>query len=119
MRFTGHAGAVIPIDKRRRHSDAKLSPNVLYQRQGEFEQINVGLYVSKGPLVGGAWYRFDDSFIALVGIQTDVIKFGYSYDVTISQLTPSSGGSHELTMTINFDCRPTRTKFRTISCPSF
>ena len=119
MRFTGHAGAVIPIDKRRRNSDAKLSPNVLYQRQGEFQQINVGLYVSKGPLVGGAWYRFDDSFIALVGVQTDVIKFGYSYDVTISQLTPSSGGSHELTMTIQFDCKPVRTKFRTINCPSF
>lgn len=119
MRFTGHAGAVIPIDKRRRNSDAKLSPNVLYQRQGEFQQINVGLYVSKGPLVGGIWYRFDDSFIALVGIQTDVIRFGYSYDVTISQLTPSSGGSHELTMTIQFDCKRPRTKFRTINCPSF
>ena len=119
MRFTGHAGAVIPIDRRRRNSDAKLSPNILYQRQGEFQQINIGLYVSKGPLVGGAWYRFDDSFIALVGVQTDVIKFGYSYDVTISQLTPSSGGSHELTMTIQFDCKPVRTKFRTINCPSF
>ncbi len=119
MRFTGHAGAVIPIDKRRRNSDAKLSPNILYQRQGEFQQINLGLYVSKGPLVGGVWYRFDDSFIALVGIQTDVIRFGYSYDVTVSQLTPSSGGSHELTMTIQFDCKPQRTKFRTINCPSF
>ncbi|MFK7756090.1 MAG: type IX secretion system membrane protein PorP/SprF [Flavobacteriales bacterium] len=119
MRFTAHAGGVIPIDKRRRNSDAKISPNVLYQRQGEFEQINVGLYVSKGPLVGGVWYRFDDSFIALVGIQTDVIRFGYSYDVTISQLTPSSGGSHELTMTIQFDCKRPRTKFRTINCPSF
>ncbi len=119
MRFTGHAGMVVPIDKRRRHSDANISPNILYQRQGEFQQLNIGLYVSKGPLVGGVWYRNKDAFIALVGIQTDVIKFGYSYDVTISELTPSTGGSHELTMTINFDCRPARTKFRTISCPSF
>lgn len=119
MKFTGHAGAVIPIEKRRRYSDANISPNILYRRQGEFQQLNVGLYVNKGPLVGGVWYRFNDSFIALIGIQTDVIRFGYSYDVTVSELTPATAGSHEVSMTIQFDCRPKRRKFRTISCPSF
>lgn len=119
MKFTGHAGAVIPIDKKRRYSDANISPNVLYRRQGEFQQLNVGLYVNKGPLVGGVWYRFNDSFIALVGIQTDIIRFGYSYDVTVSDLTPATAGSHEVSMTIQFDCRPKRKKFRTVSCPSF
>jgi len=119
MKFTGHMGAVIPIEKRRRYSDSNISPNILYRRQGEFQQLNVGLYVNKGPLVGGVWYRFNDSFIALIGIQTDVIRFGYSYDVTVSELTPATAGSHEISMTIQFDCRPKRRKFRTISCPSF
>lgn len=119
MKFTGHAGAVIPIEKRRRYSNSNISPNILYRRQGEFQQLNVGLYVNKGPLVGGLWYRFNDSFIALIGIQTDVIRFGYSYDVTVSELTPATAGSHEVSMTIQFDCRPKRRKFRTISCPSF
>ena len=119
MKFTGHAGAVIPIEKRRRYSDSNISPNILYRRQGEFQQLNVGLYVNKGPLVGGVWYRFNDSFIALIGIQTDVIRFGYSYDVTVSELTPATAGSHEVSMTVQFDCRPKRRKFRTISCPSF
>jgi type IX secretion system PorP/SprF family membrane protein len=119
MKFTGHAGAVIPIDKRRRYSEANISPNILYRRQGEFQQLNIGLYVNKGPLVGGIWYRFNDSFIALIGIQTDVIRFGYSYDVTVSELTPATAGSHEVSMTIQFDCRPKRKKFRSVSCPSF
>jgi len=119
MKFTGHAGAVIPIDKRRRYSESNISPNILYRRQGEFQQLNIGLYVNKGPLVGGIWYRFNDSFIALIGIQTDVIRFGYSYDVTVSDLTPATAGSHEVSMTIQFDCRPKRKKFRSISCPSF
>jgi type IX secretion system PorP/SprF family membrane protein len=110
MKFTGHAGAVIPIDKRRRYSEANISPNILYRRQGEFQQLNIGLYVNKGPLVGGIWYRFNDSFIALIGIQTDVIRFGYSYDVTVSELTPATAGSHEVSMTIQFDCRPKRKK---------
>lgn len=125
MKWTGHVGAVIPIDKRNRYSESSISPNILYRRQGEFQQLNIGLYVRKGPLVGGIWYRgilfsdYRDAFITTVGIQTDVIRFGYSYDVTVSELTPATGGSHEISMTLQFDCRPKRTKFRTISCPSF
>lgn len=125
MKWTAHAGAVIPIDKRNRYSESNISPNVLYRRQGEFQQLNLGLYVNKGPLVGGIWYRgilfsdYRDAFIIVIGIQTDVIRFGYSYDVTVSELTPATGGSHEVSMTIQFDCRPKRRRFRTISCPSF
>lgn len=126
MKFTAHAGAVIPIEKKKRDGDAKLSPNVLYRRQGEFQQLNLGLYVNKGPLVAGLWFRgllfgqkYNDSFIATIGIQTDVVRFGYSYDVTISELTPSTGGSHEVSLGINFECRAKKKKFRTIACPSF
>ncbi|MFN0030569.1 MAG: type IX secretion system membrane protein PorP/SprF [Flavobacteriales bacterium] len=126
MKYTVHAGAVIPIEKKKRDGDAKLSPNVLYRRQGEFQQLNLGLYVNKGPLVAGLWFRgllfgekYRDSFIATIGIQTDVVRFGYSYDVTISELTPSTGGSHEVSLGINFECRKKKVKFRTIACPSF
>ena len=126
MKYTVHAGAVIPIEKKKRDGDAKLSPNVLYRRQGEFQQLNLGLYVNKGPLVAGLWFRgllfgekYRDSFIATIGIQTEVVRFGYSYDVTISELTPSTGGSHEVSLGINFECRQKKKKFRTIACPSF
>lgn len=125
MKYTAHAGAVIPIDRKSRYSESNISPNVLYRRQGEFQQLNLGLYVNKGPLVGGVWYRalffndYRDAFIVLVGVQTDVLRFGYSYDVTVSELTPATGGSHEISMAILFDCRPKRRKFRAISCPSF
>ncbi|MCC6600392.1 MAG: type IX secretion system membrane protein PorP/SprF [Crocinitomicaceae bacterium] len=126
MKFTAHAGAVIPIQKKRRDAEASISPNVLYRRQGEFQQLNLGMYVNKGPIVAGVWFRgilfgptYRDSFIATIGIQTDVVRFGYSYDVTISELTPSTGGSHEVSLAINFDCRPKKPKFRTIACPSF
>jgi len=126
MKWTGHVGAVIPIDRKSRYSESNISPNILYRRQGEAEQLNMGLYVNKGPLVGGIWYRgflfgkeYSDAFIVTLGIQTDVIRFGYSYDVTVSELTPATGGSHEVSMAIQFDCRKAKTKFRTISCPSF
>jgi hypothetical protein len=126
MKYTAHAGAVIPIQKKSRDNDASLSPNVLYRRQGEFQQLNLGMYINKGPIVAGVWFRgllfgerYRDSFITTIGIQTDVIRVGYSYDVTISELTPSTGGSHEVSLAITFDCRPKKPKFRTIACPSF
>jgi len=120
MKFTGHMGAVIPIDgKRKSLSEASISPNVLYQRQADFQQINVGLYVRKGPLVFGTWYRFQDSFIALLGVQTETFKVGYSYDLTTSKLTTETGGSHEVTLTFQMKCKKRGGRFRTISCPSF
>jgi hypothetical protein len=87
--------------------------------------MNFGGYVSKGPIVGGIWYRgilgtqYRDAFIVTLGIQSDVIKFGYSYDVTVSDLTPATGGSHEVSMSLNFDCRAKRIKFRSPPCPGF
>ncbi|MDZ4824631.1 MAG: type IX secretion system membrane protein PorP/SprF [Flavobacteriales bacterium] len=126
MKWTGHAGVIIPIEKRNKHSESSVSPNVLYRRQGEFQQLNLGVYVKKGPLVGGVWFRgllfgpkYRDSFIGTIGLQSDVIKFGYSYDVTISELTPATGGSHEVSLTIQFDCKTPRRVRRVVSCPSF
>jgi type IX secretion system PorP/SprF family membrane protein len=125
MKYTAHAGAVLPLQKNVTGVVATISPNILYRKQGEFQQLNAGVYVNKGPLVGGIWYRgvlftdYRDAFIVTLGIDSDIIKFGYSYDLTISELTPATGGAHEISMTIQFDCRGKRSKFRTIVCPTF
>jgi type IX secretion system PorP/SprF family membrane protein len=123
MKFAGHAGAVIPLtgnsSKYTKSEDASISPNILFRQQDNFTQLNMGLYLQKGVLVGGVWYRNRDAFIVLLGIQTDYLKIGYSYDVTLSRLGMGSGGSHEVTLGINFSCKPKKRSFRTISCPSF
>ena len=122
-KITVHAGAVIPVgpqgESKTGDSDLTLSPNVLYQQQGSFTQLNLGLYLTKGPIVGGLWYRNKDAFITLIGFQTDYFKFGYSYDVTVSALTNASAGSHEISVALLFPCKKKRPRFRTISCPSF
>ena len=122
MKLTAHAGAMIPLAgaaSQYQTEDAIISPNIIYRRQADFQQLNMGLYVKKGPLVGGVWYRNRDAFIVLLGIQSDNLKIGYSYDVTISKLANATAGSHELSFQINFNCRPKKKTFRTISCPSF
>ena len=118
MKFTVHAGAVIPLN--RDVSEGSISPNILFKQQQNFTQINMGLYVTKGPIVGGLWFRKDDSFIAVLGFHAGMVKMGYSYDITVSKLgLAEPKGSHEISFQLQFDCRPKKRKFRTISCPSF
>ena len=61
------------------------SPNILYQQQQEFQQFNYGLYINRGPIVGGLWARNSlknfDAFILMFGLVQDAFKFGYSYDI--------------------------------------
>ncbi len=120
MKITAHAGAIIPLNKGSRFSTpVTISPNILYQRQQAFQQLNVGFYVNRGPIVGGFWYRNRDSFIVLVGIQQNFFRIGYSYDITTSKLTNATAGSHEVSMAFFIPCKPPVKRFRTISCPSF
>lgn len=118
MKLTGHAGMMIPIGTK--ESETYISPNILYQNQKGFQQFNVGLYVVKGIMVAGLWYRGGkDSFIGLIGLEYNKMKIGYSYDIAISKLSGKVGGSHELSFGIQFDCKPKKKKYNTMNCPRF
>jgi type IX secretion system PorP/SprF family membrane protein len=120
FKLTANMGATIPIGKRRKYAgEGFISPNILFQLQQSFFQLNIGLYAGKGPFVGGLWYRSNDSFIALVGFQKGIFKVGYSYDITISKLTNATAGSHEISLGIQFGCKPVRKRYKTFICPAF
>jgi len=113
MKLTVNAGAIFHIDEQ-----TTVSPNVIYQQQAQFQTLNLGLYFTKGPFVSGLWYRNKDALIALVGFQVAGFKFGYSYDITISQLR-NSLGSHEISAIYKIYCKPKKKMFNTVNCPSF
>ncbi len=71
LKITAHAGAAIPLGMRGKYGEPKtrISPNILYQQQAAFRQLNLGLYVDHGPIMAGVWYRSKDAFIALIGFQ--------------------------------------------------
>lgn len=121
IKFTGHIGANIKLGQRGRYSSTTfLSPNIIYQNQNGFQQLNVGAYLKYESFTIGAWYRNKDAFILTVGINTDKYRIGYSYDLTVSQLGNGvSGGSHEVSLGINLKCKKPARDFRRISCPSF
>lgn len=129
LKMTAHAGAIINIEGRRsrKHSvsidETSISPNIMFQKQGEFEQLNYGVYLNKYPFVVGTWFRqnFDnpDAVIVLLGFVQPSFKFGYSYDLTVSKLTNASGGAHEFSLGIQFECSPVQKRAKAIPCPSF
>ena len=121
IKITGHIGANIKLGQRGRYSSTTfLSPNIIYQNQNGFQQLNVGAYLKYESFTIGAWYRNKDAFILTVGINTDNYRIGYSYDLTVSPLGNGvSGGSHEVSLGINLKCKKPVRDFRRISCPSF
>lgn len=135
-KYTFHAGANIPVGFSRglMKSSYSISPNILYQRQRDFEQINYGLYLSKNSWVAGGWFRhnlsFDfDSFIILLGYQADKYRIGYSYDYVISNLVKTNSGAHEISLSfilgnVKSSCSGThyfrkKRRIRAIRCPKF
>ncbi len=108
MRISLHGGAEFIIQKGNKVRPASFwSPNLLFEKQGEFKQLNVGAYVGIGPMFGGLWFRHTfgnaDATILLVGIKQGVFKLGLSYDTTVSGLSGYTGGSYEVSLGILLD----------------
>jgi len=129
MKFTIHGGVNINLSQGMLgyigEDDWSLEPQLLYMQQEGFKQLNVGLYVSRRPLVLGAWYRSNfgnpDAAVLLVGLKLNNIRFAYSYDFTISKLGGSSGGAHEVSFAWDFCIykQDSRRRIRAIKSPSF
>jgi len=109
LRLTLHGGWEIPLERgNNRRGGAFVSPNLLLIKQGEFAQVNGGAYFGFGNFFSGVWYRHTisnaDAAIALVGVKYGVFRMGYSFDFTLNGLgLERTGGTHELSLTINFD----------------
>ena len=107
-----------------------LSVAMNFQRQGKFYQSDLGLYYYKDPLIFGLWYRgiplvttqAGDAIIGLIGIKTDQVHIGYSYDFTISNLIGSTSGAHEISLIYEFNnlsLGQRMKRVRAIPCPEF
>jgi type IX secretion system PorP/SprF family membrane protein len=116
-KYTVHAGGNIPIGGK--YNDTYISPNVMYRQQGDFQQLNLGMYFKKQSVVGGLWYRGRDAFIMLLGFEAGQCRIGYSYDVTVSKLTNATAGSHEVSLGYQFTCKQPKPKYRPVVCPAF
>jgi type IX secretion system PorP/SprF family membrane protein len=133
---TIHGGMRIPLSSGpfSRGKISVLSPSFVYKRQGKFDQLDVGAYFLYDPIVLGLWYRgipirqdvknnlSQDAVVVMLGFNFEKFEVVYSYDFTVSELSPASGGTHEISLkyriAINSSTR-TKKKEKFIPCPSF
>ncbi len=124
-RYTGHAGGVIPLTRSRDASKASnLWPNVLYMQQGSATQLNLGMYYNHGALIGGMYFRQNasynsDAIILLAGFRLEKMRFGFSYDATVSDARPGARQSYEISIAFELGKRTHKKTFRNIRCPEF
>ncbi|MCF0209850.1 MAG: PorP/SprF family type IX secretion system membrane protein [Bacteroidales bacterium] len=130
MKITANAGMRLNLrrDARRTNSffgQPIISPNIIYQHQGEFDELNYGVYLDWSPFIFGTWFRQSISFensdalVLLFGLQWGDYKIGYSYDISVSSLSNVSGGAHEISLSCKLPCPEKKKKVRDIKCPSF
>ena len=126
LRWTVHSGIMIDFFQGMSGEDVRnfsISPNVVYIQQGKFHQLNLGMYMTTYPIVGGLWLRHNfgnpDAIIALVGLQQKRCKIGYSFDYTISRLKSKTGGAHEISFTWLFHTHIDPDRFHEMKNPEF
>ncbi|MCK6618498.1 MAG: type IX secretion system membrane protein PorP/SprF [Cyclobacteriaceae bacterium] len=118
-------------------AERSISPAFQYRHQGQFDQLDLGVYYTAEPVVLGLWYRGvpfkqvngfvnNESIVLLLGFTNigakEALNIGYSYDYTISKLGAGSGGAHEFSLVYTWPMRdprkPPKDKL-VIPCPDF
>ena len=83
-----------------------LQPSVLVKSTIQFTQCDFTLRAQYDhKFWGGLTYRPGDAIVVMVGADINHIRLGYAYDIPISQIGISGGGSHEIlaTYTMHID----------------
>lgn len=135
IKYSVHGGAKLAINKDEKDSDLRkyISLVMNYKGQGKFDQFDFGVYYTQYKINLGVWYRGipgfksyktgyanNDAMAFLVGYQAPKFNVGYSYDLTISQLTNRSKGAHEITMAFQLcNTKTNKPKRVLVSCPKF
>ncbi len=131
-----HGGVRIPlyVGPFKKDHISVLSPSFVYKRQGQFDQLDLGLHFLYDPVMIGLWYRgipiqqnvkdniSQDAIVLVLGFQFEKLEIGYSYDFTVSELGPMSGGSHEIALKYKLGIQmqaKTKKKEKFIPCPTF
>jgi type IX secretion system PorP/SprF family membrane protein len=139
VKYSIHTGWQLPMgrgDKAMKEINRRnFTPAINYKHQGKYDQLDIGFSGQYSPIMLGLWYRgipvkkysedvrSTDAIVFIAGFIYERFNFGYSYDITISKLASSTGGSHELSMAYQFcDAAALRKKRKVqkfIPCPKF
>ena len=115
------------------HKELFVTPEFVLDFQKNFKRYNFGTYFVDGIFDLGLWYRHtrfidsnndklapQDALVFVLGIESNNIRIGYSYDLNLSKLVASSIGAHEISFTMDLpEKKEHASKFRVVNCPQF
>lgn len=101
VKYIAHFGAILPMNVPGK--EHFLSPNIILEKQGPFEYLNMGVFLGTEIVTIGGYYRLNDAIIGIFGINFNDFKLGYSYDVRVSGLSAGNNGAHEISMAYLFE----------------
>lgn len=98
----------------RSRAEQSLTAAFNYRLQQGFNQLDFGAYWYLNPMELGVWYRGipfasanglsnNDGLIFIIGVNVGNLRFAYSYDLTLSELSGFSNGANELTLICRFN----------------
>jgi len=138
IKYSLHAGVRIPLynGPLKKDREASIAPSFVYQKQGPFDQLDLGLHFRYDPIVAGFWYRGipvqqsigdnvnQDAVTFMFGLRYKQLEFGYSFDMTVSRLAANTGGAHEFSINYQWASnddskRRKKRKEKFIPCPTF
>jgi type IX secretion system PorP/SprF family membrane protein len=136
LKTSFHGGVRIPLygSPFKKEHISVLAPSFVYKKQGRFDQLDVGVHFLYDPIMLGVWYRgiplqqnvrdniSQDAMVVILGFQFEKLELGYSYDFTVSELGPISGGAHEVAVKYKLQMATqvkTKRKDKFIPCPTF
>jgi hypothetical protein len=123
MAFSGQAGIFFGGERK---DDLVFNPYMLFTTQKGFSQLQTGAYVKKSVVLGGFAVKHNTSNLSdvvfLAGLSKGMLKFAYSYDISVGPLAGLSGGSHEVSLMLTFKDNEGRSKKNSqksmLDCPS-
>jgi type IX secretion system PorP/SprF family membrane protein len=126
-----HGGYRFMLDRSDKYKEKSFTPSFNFRSQGKYDQLDLGLNMVLDPIMFGLWFRGipfkqylpgfgnNEALIFMVGMHYNKLSVGYSYDLTISKLTPASGGSHELSLIYEWRYPYKKRIGRPLPCPKF
>ena len=120
-RYTVHGGGYFPVGV-----NTTLHTSFQYQQQGDYREIIVGgaaSYFIDGKstsyyeLYLGTWLRYNDAIIPYVGVEYNLLRFGFSYDINYS--SDKTAGAYYRTAEFSIIKVFNNNKSNLINCPKF
>ncbi len=120
-RYTVHGGGYFPAGE-----NTTVHASFQFQQQGDYREIILGgaaSYFINGKstsyyeLYLGAWLRYNDAIIPYVGVEYNLLRFGFSYDLNYS--SDKTAGTYYRTAEFSIIKVFNSNKENVINCPKF